>query len=131
MSNVSGKEKLPVKFKTFINKLGSEENEGHWEFTVYATYASSSGSPPDEAFDRNIYERFQSCIEAYLRANVEELYGVKIPLDIEFIRLPGASILDARTHFDPNMAGPRSTKDNDRHPPLINVVVHGIDTLLL
>jgi hypothetical protein len=66
-----------------------------WGFTVYSTYPPSAS----EAFDQSICERFQAYIEFNLRFTVDEPFGETIPLNIEYIRFPFASILDARTYF--------------------------------
>ncbi|KAM3085339.1 hypothetical protein ACMFMG_002422 [Clarireedia jacksonii] len=103
--------KIPNGLKNFLRLLKADaveggESKGHWIFTVYTTYSmtsfTSTGSverPTDEESSKSVCGRFQSCLEAYLRLKVEEPYGVSVPLDIEYIRLPSASINDARTHF--------------------------------
>ncbi|RDL36323.1 uncharacterized protein BP5553_05675 [Venustampulla echinocandica] len=95
---------IPQELKRFLNGLDMEESPGDWRFTIYRTYptstsTSASEASTEEAFDKSVYERFHAYIESNLRFTVEELYGEKIPLDIEYIRLPTASIPEARTHF--------------------------------
>jgi hypothetical protein len=95
--------KIPQDLERFLNGLKKEESPGHWGFTVYNTYlsvsTSASEASTEEVFDKKICERFQAYIESDLRFTVEEPYGVKIPLDIDYIRLPSANISEARTHF--------------------------------
>jgi hypothetical protein len=97
-------EETPKLLQRFIDGLQTEENEGHWDFTVYSTYPTSTAttlSPgsTEEAFDKIVCDRFQAYIESNLRFTVEEPYEEEIPLGIEYIRLPSASIQDARAHF--------------------------------
>ncbi|RDL39423.1 uncharacterized protein BP5553_03763 [Venustampulla echinocandica] len=105
MSDTSDETEIPDELERFVKNLEREESEGHWGFTVYTTYpipstaTSTLEASTDEAFDKSVCERFQSYIAAYLRFEAEKPYGVKIPLHIEYIRLPSASLYDARTHF--------------------------------
>lgn len=99
---------IPERLHCFLQQLSFEQENvtpGDWAFTVYTTFPvfsfsnSTNEKPTDEEFNFWVCERFQSYIESYLRLKVEKPYGVKIPLDIEYIRLPSASIADARKHF--------------------------------
>lgn len=104
--NLTMPEKIPRKLQLFLNGLQTEESPGCWGFTVYCTYqAPTSTASPDEAqaIDTRICRRFQAYIEACLHFAIEARYGVKIPLDIDFIRLPSASIAEAREHFRAGM----------------------------
>jgi hypothetical protein len=104
MSSSSQKPKIPGRLSLFLQELSYEDAEGCWGLTVFTTYPRISSTAISEtnteaSFHKNICARFQSYITAYLRFNIEDLYGVKIPLGIQYIRLPSASIQEARTHF--------------------------------
>jgi hypothetical protein len=69
---------------------------------VYCTYASPRKlfqGVSEDVFNKSVCDRFQADIESNLRFTVEQRYGERIPLGIEFIRLPSASTQDARAHF--------------------------------
>lgn len=87
--------KLPQDIEHFVEGLEKEESPGRWGFTVFSTYPAST----EEAFDKQVCERFQARIGSSLRFTVNGPYGLNIPLDIEYIRLPSASIPEARRHF--------------------------------
>ena len=93
--------KISQELQSFLDGLEKEKSPNIWGFTVYSTYPTSvsEASEEEEALDKRVCERFQAYIESNLRFAVEEPYGVKIPLDIEYIRLPSASIAEAREHF--------------------------------
>lgn len=97
---------IPQELRHFLDNLQREESPGRWGFTVYCTYPVSKPTPtPDEAeaIDTRVYERFQAYIEAHVRFAIEKRYGVKIPLDIGFVRIPSASIAEVRAHFRAKM----------------------------
>lgn len=86
----------------FMDALDMEESPGVWGFTVYCTYpafTSTTSTNEAEEFNTRVCERFKAYVEANLRLNIEERLGITIPLEIEFIRLPAASVAEARTHF--------------------------------
>lgn len=86
----------------FMDALDMEESPGVWGFTVYCTYpafTSTTSTNEAEEFNTRVCERFKAYVEANLRLNIEERWGITIPLEIEFIRLPAASVAEARTHF--------------------------------
>jgi hypothetical protein len=91
---------IPQELENFLKGPKKEESPGRWGLTVYSTHpTSASEASTEEAFDKSVCERFQAYLESNLRSTVEEPYGEKIPLDIEYIRLPSASIAEARKNF--------------------------------
>ncbi|EPE30326.1 hypothetical protein GLAREA_13049 [Glarea lozoyensis ATCC 20868] len=96
--------KIPAEVKLFLGGLSGQSEERFWEFTVYTTYSATASTTDHEpltgdALDTAVNSRFQSYIQAYLRFNIEEPFDLKIPLKIEFIRLPRATLDGARMHF--------------------------------
>lgn len=75
----------------FLNALDREESPGCWTFTVYIISTSAVETAGDTLY-KNLQEKFQAYIESNLRFCIEEPYDEKIPLNIEYINLPSASI---------------------------------------
>src|ERR1700712_5290798 len=91
----------PENLQAFFDSLQTEDPLGVWSFTVYSTYPSSSSSDKsaEETLDKLVCERFQAYVKTNLCFTIEEAYGKKVTVDIVFLRLPSASIQDARKHF--------------------------------
>jgi hypothetical protein len=102
------REEIPQQLKSFLEDLEKEESPGRWGFTLYSTYPAFSSV--NETFDKKVCDKFQAYMESYIRFNIEEPYGVKVPLDIEYIRLPSASIPEARRHFRAKYGWPEKHK---------------------
>jgi hypothetical protein len=81
--------------------LISSASPGRWGFTVYSTYpiTISPSASSGETLNKRVCERFQAYFNSNLRFSVEDLYGEKMPLDIEFNRLPSVSTTEARVRF--------------------------------
>jgi hypothetical protein len=56
---------------------------------------------PSAAFDKFVVDRFQGYLDSYINLNIEDPYAERIweVLDLDYIRLPGATIPEARKHF--------------------------------
>lgn len=78
-----------------------------------STSTTSLDVSTDEGSHKLVCSRFQSCLEAYLRLQVEQPYGVTVPLDIDYIRLPSASINDVRMHFQARNGWPKGERTHE------------------
>ncbi|KAG4431567.1 hypothetical protein IFR05_012942 [Cadophora sp. M221] len=93
--------------KRFLDALSQDEYPGRWAITVYIVTSSAVEPAGDDTLDKKAQEKFQAYIKTNLRFDVEELNDKKIPLDIEYISRPAASILETRTHFRSKYGWPK------------------------
>lgn len=139
--------------KRFLQALELEESPGIWGFTVYCTYPTfasdnsnciSSTTSSDEVqaeedeFYTRVCGRFKAYVEAGLRLGIEIPFGITIPLEIEFIRLPSATVAETRSHFRAKNGWPsgyetgpeRTNEFNDmRHSNFVVIDKKTIETI--